>query len=60
MPYQKTGSRSHMAPLLKGNTRSPECAVDDSGVRSRFLHFGFFSFYIIARRASRLHNSSMR
>jgi hypothetical protein len=28
--------------------------------RSRFLHFGFFSFYIIARRASRLHNSFMR
>src|SRR5208283_5780107 len=57
---RSSGEKNSRKKLLKGNTKSPECAVDDSGVRSRFLHIGFFSFYIIARRASPLHNSSMR
>src|SRR5271165_4897524 len=50
-----SGAKNSRKKLLKGNTKSPECAVDDSGVRSRFLHFGFFRFYIIARSAQFVH-----
>src|SRR5208283_4818051 len=36
---RSSGEKNSRKKLLKGNTKSPECAVDDSGVRSRFLHF---------------------